>query len=56
MTDQETARKIVMYVQQVNEADAIEYVATHLLLIRTQGERAGIEQAMQAINLLTPAE
>ena len=56
MTDQETARKIVMFVKQTNEPEAVDYVATYLLLTRTQGERSGLDQARQAINMLTPAE
>lgn len=56
MTDQETARKIVMFVKQTNDTEAVDYVATYLLLTRTQGERAGIEQARQSINMLVPAE
>ena len=49
MTDQEQARRIVMAVKMMSDDEAGAYVADNLKLIRTQGERAGLDRAAQMI-------
>ncbi len=52
MTTTEKARQIVLFVRDMPEAEAIEYVRALLLEVAIAGERSGVEQARQALNAM----
>jgi hypothetical protein len=56
MTTQEEARKILMTVTKMRHEDALEYLTAVLKQIHVKGEKSGVEQARQSLNLLQPAE